>query len=487
MRKFLTVIFSVLFISSAFSQKRMSFTGWSLTAEAGMNYFDGDIPQELTQVFPSSVRTISSGGTIEYALTPIWGLSLDFYFFPLRAPLGSDKTINNVNTNLITSDINATVNFTRLIFPETKTKIYFIGSVGLGFARYDFNVLDKDGIPIPANAIETNPNTNADRTVLIHSGKVPLKTGQAGSVPVTMAIEYNFSKFIALGTRFHYRAHTKDNLEGVTRLNWDGVTNDFIAAGQVYLRYKVNTALKSHKRNIRMEEYMPNSALELARENTARINRLDTVLIKLEQKVDIQIVRIDSIASLLCDEGPDTDEDCVPDCRDKEPNTPPNSMVDFWGRKITCLPAYPIGVVTTNTNVVEVPGVNTNIGSGSTVVTAPGVSTAPITYIDDIPAVYFDFDQIELDDDALVTIRKVSARMKANPGLMVEVRGYCDNMGTNPYNNLLSQRRADRVKIEMVKMWGIAPERIFTNGKGKIQEPLSRYRPNRRCDFFFSK
>jgi outer membrane protein OmpA-like peptidoglycan-associated protein len=60
-------------------------------------------------------------------------------------------------------------------------------------------------------------------------------------------------------------------------------------------------------------------------------------------------------------------------------------------------------------------------------------------------------------------------------------------MGVNPYNNLLSQRRSDRVKAEMVKMWKIPADHIIANGKGKVIEPRIKYRPNRRCDFFFGK
>lgn len=100
---------------------------------------------------------------------------------------------------------------------------------------------------------------------------------------------------------------------------------------------------------------------------------------------------------------------------------------------------------------------------------------------------FFDFDKIGFDNDALETIRKVSAKMKADPSLIVEVRGYCDFMGKNQYNEKLSQRRSNRVKVEMMKVWKISGERIIANGKGKIIEPQTKYRPNRRCDFFFSK
>jgi len=42
------------------------------------------------------------------------------------------------------------------------------------------------------------------------------------------------------------------------------------------------------------------------------------------------------------------------------------------------------------------------------------------------------------------------------------------------------------VKRELVKIWGIADDRIIANGKGKIILPQMKYRPNRRCEFFFS-
>ena len=71
--------------------------------------------------------------------------------------------------------------------------------------------------------------------------------------------------------------------------------------------------------------------------------------------------------------------------------------------------------------------------------------------------------------------------------LLVEVRGYCDYMGKDNYNKKLSIRRAERVKQELVKVWKIDPRRINSNGNGRIITPPIKYRPNRRCDFYFSK
>jgi outer membrane protein OmpA-like peptidoglycan-associated protein len=424
------------------------FTGWSFSLEGGYNMFDGDITQDYNGIFPTSTRTPSIGGTVEYALTPIWGLALDFYNFPLSADYISydnilkKKTIlAHLNTNLYTSNVNATINFTRWIFPETKSKFYIFGSVGLGMAYYIYDVTPK-------------------------SYQVPDTFGIAVSIPVTFSAEYNFSKTITAGLRIHYRAHNKDNLEGIKQLTPNkGVTNDFIGAGQLYVRYKLHVLNKKHKRNITMSEYEPNVAVDISNKNAEDIKLLGAAIKKLENRVDTIAKRVDSIAGILAVNGPDTDGDGVPDSRDRDPNTPRNTPVDFWGKSTL---APPVANIVNNNNT------NTSV-------------TKTIYVSDDIPAVYFDFDRIDLDDDALVTIQKISARMKADPNLYVEVRGYCDYMGVNPYNNLLSQRRSDRVKAEMVKMWKIPADHIIANGKGKAIEPRIKYRPNRRCDFFFGK
>ncbi|HJV78398.1 MAG TPA: OmpA family protein, partial [Paludibacter sp.] len=199
--------------------------------------------------------------------------------------------------------------------------------------------------------------------------------------------------------------------------------------------------------------------LALATLNSDKINRLDKELKKLDKKVDSQGKRIDSIARFLSNDGPDSDGDGVPDVRDKDPHTPPNTPVDFWGKPL-------------NINEYNHASNKTNNSFGN---------------FDDTPAVYFDFDRIDLGNGALETISKIASRMKADPSLYVEARGYCDYLGKNPYNESLSKKRAERVKTELVKIWKIPADHIIANGKGKIIEPRIRYRPNRRCDFFFDK
>lgn len=473
MRRFFVFVFTLSLTVMVFSQSK-GFSRWSFAPEYGYNYFDGDINQGLLNLFPASFRDVTYGATIEYALSPAWGLALDGFYFPLRAQNTNPAPIY-ISTDLYTSDFIATINFTRLISPNTRSKIYVNGSVGLGFAYYKYDVRYLNN-----TAVGATDAVNGE-LIKIQANGVPMQYGLAGSCPVTMSLEYNFSNPVSIGLKAHYRAYTKDNLEGVTHLNWDGVTNDYIAAGTIFLRYKFGSISKNHLRNIPFEIFDPDKGLLLAKVLEAKLNKLSGKVDTIGRKVDSLMPRVARLESLLSTDGPDADGDGVPDVRDKEPNTPANTPVDFWGKTLpisTYSATNPYAPVTTS----NAPTSANTPDSGK-----PGAKHKAIYIPDDVPAVYFDFDQIGLDDAALITISKVASKMKNDPTLFVEVRGYCDYSGNNPYNNLLSQRRSDRVKAEMVKVWGIPFDHIISNGKGKVIEPRIKYRPNRRCDFFYGR
>lgn len=439
MKKNLLFITLLMLFVNAFSQKT-NFSRWSVTAEFGPCIFDGDVPQARMQLFPTSFEEVSFGGTVEYALTPVWGLALDYYHFPLSGR-GNDIYFF---TPLNTTNILATINFTKWIFPYSTSKLSIIGNIGLGYAYYVSNY--------KAPSPDTSPMVS-----------IP---GEAITLPVTFSMEYNFSKSFAVGGKIHYRANNKDNLEGDPRYNFKGVTNDYIGAGTLYLRYKIGAEKAQHIRNLNMDEFLPMVTKKTENQCCDKVSRMDSLLQKYETHFKKQDATIDSLKMLLVDKGPDMDGDGVPDVRDKDNSTPPNTPVDFWGRAIKISDPR----VTSETKKTDIP-----------------VKNVPVVSIDDIPSVYFDFDRTYLDNTAIQTILKVGAKMLEDPTLMVEVRGYCDVMGNIKYNHKLSQKRAERVKHELVKVWGIASDRIIANGKGRILRPDTKYRPNRRCDFYFNK
>ena len=410
---------------------------------------------KFLNIFPTSFREITYGGGIEYALSPLWGISAYYAYFPLRAQNTIPASVD-ISTYLHSATLNATINFTRWIFPETKSKIYINGSIGIGYAYYEYFPIDRITGVTPTNVILDNQGR---------------QIGQAGSVPVTFSAEYNFSKPLSLGAKVHYRAYTKDNLEGVANLNWKGVTNDYIAAGSVFLRYKFRSIKKQHVRNIRWQDYAPDlgltTALEAKKEIAAlgakvntvdkKVGEIDKKVGEIDDKVSALTPRIENMEKFISNDGPDTDNDGVPDVRDRDNNTQANTPVDFWGQTARAIP------------------VSDNKKQG-------------VEVSSEVSSVYFDFDSYRLDEDAIIAISKVAMRLISDPTLMVEVRGYTDYSGNDSYNLKLSQRRAERVKKELVKEWEIDDKRVIANPKGKDPNPPRKiYRPHRRCDFYFSK
>ena len=366
-------------------------------------------------------------------------------------------------------------------FKRKSAKFGIWATIGAGYASYNSKFYDYLGVDI-----SEYPNARA-----IY-------------VPVGALIEYNLSKSLALGVKVQYRAHNKDNLEGLGTyygnngsnpkiLNYGGVTNDFTGVGTVALRWKFNAINKDHVRNVSMSEYYPDITPVLAQQ----INDLTDELNKLKARVDKLEPDVEELKNLLAD-GPDDDCDGVPNYRDREPNTPPGSVVDFYGRALDCAEPRTSGVDADYVLAILGEGLDSD-GDGVPDARDREVNTPPNTPVDfwgrtitsdkaqGYGSVFFDFDKTKLDAEALATIKIVAEKMKANPKLLVEVRGYADFMGNDKYNLDLSRRRAVAVKNELVKTHGVDPYKILTNGRGRILEPRKAYRMNRRCNFFFSE
>lgn len=438
--KKISLLSLILLISiSSFGQYK-DWSKWSVTIEGGINRFDGDVQQNYNSLIPSSLNKFSWGVGLEYTPVPVWSIGIDYSNTPLRA---LKKATVNGNSDFIIADFNgkmnsvalmASFNLIKLANSRSTSKWGIWANVGLGYSSYHSDYFtDRNGTAVDDGSHQKyiDFNDNFD--------------GNAMFYPVGLLIEYNLSKSFALGLKGEFRAFNKDYIE--QRIQ-HGVTNDFVELGTLQLRYKFGASNKNHTRNaVKSEEVTREELLNLQKridgivippDNSDKINDLDNRLKKLEDYLDI--------------DGPDDDNDGVANSRDKEPNTPAGNQVDFWGRTIS----------KAANNVVS---------------------------IDESAFIYFDFDKTNLDEEAQKAIRIAAEKLKADPELLVEVRGFTDNMGSNNYNANLSQRRADVVKNELVKVYGIDPNRIVANGKGKFnpQDKTLPYRPYRTCILFYSK
>lgn len=80
--------------------------------------------------------------------------------------------------------------------------------------------------------------------------------------------------------------------------------------------------------------------------------------------------------------------------------------------------------------------------------------------------VLFDLNRSELKPGGMNNIAKLAGFLQENSDRKVIVEGYTDSTGAAAYNQTLSERRADSVRMALVKM-GVGPERIVAQGYGK--------------------
>jgi outer membrane protein OmpA-like peptidoglycan-associated protein len=85
--------------------------------------------------------------------------------------------------------------------------------------------------------------------------------------------------------------------------------------------------------------------------------------------------------------------------------------------------------------------------------------------------VLFDFNQYTLKPGAREKLAKVSGILLAYPGLQLQVEGYTDNIGSDQYNQKLSEQRADAVRDYLVSQ-GVSQAGISAAGYGK-SDPVS--------------
>ncbi len=101
--------------------------------------------------------------------------------------------------------------------------------------------------------------------------------------------------------------------------------------------------------------------------------------------------------------------------------------------------------------------------------------------------VNFESGSASLTPDSYAVLDQVVKSLKAYPEVRVEIAGHTDNVGKDDLNLVLSQKRAESVKLYLVNA-GIAAERLDTKGYGKTN-PISSNKTaagraeNRRIEF----
>ena len=151
------------------------------------------------------------------------------------------------------------------------------------------------------------------------------------------------------------------------------------------------------------------------------------------------------VGGLLCyAQDGDEDGDGVFDRRDRCPGTPANTPVHHNGCPIKEYPAAP---------------------------KSPEPEPAPAPQIEvivlsDLGEVLFAFDSAELTEAARARLRDVGGRLQGADVIEIKVQGHTDSVGSDAYNQGLSERRARSVADFLVAQ-GVPASKLSTEGFGE--------------------
>ena len=83
-----------------------------------------------------------------------------------------------------------------------------------------------------------------------------------------------------------------------------------------------------------------------------------------------------------------------------------------------------------------------------------------------MPDVLFDFNKYTLKPEARERLAKISGIVLAYPDLKLQIEGHTDSIGSDEYNQTLSEKRADSVTGYLVSS-GVTPDHVTARGLGK--------------------
>lgn len=264
-----------------------------------------------------------------------------------------------------------------------------------------------------------------------------------------------------------------DHNNGVTEYNGGlvfGVTPQFRIANKLALMFDV-TMLKNLRQHFNWDGSYSDADNNLGGEYISASLGLsysfgrdkvhgDWAVVK-DSKLE-EIEALDKRVSDMEEMMNDSDKDGVPDYLDQENNSLAGVAVDTRGRMVDMnkngvpdeLETYfknngilPTNSSTTNHN-------STSSDEARNLINGGYVSA------------YFDYNKTKPTNVSSQGIDFILNYLRKNPNSKLEVFGHADELGTNPYNNKLSNDRAESIKAVLIKA-GIDASRININSNGE--------------------
>ena len=241
-----------------------TFSHWTLAPHIGFNMFDGDFNSEMMH----NLAVPSAGLSLEYAFTPVWSMGIE-YMYSMYTVTGRPNS-NNADTllygHLHRAGAFIAMDLVNLFFPNSEKKIVSIMPyVGGGIAFYKRSKYYMDNRYYDAEKGKVmNPTHERGNTLnyINANGEVGPDFDTAyshlGYLAAGVNVEFNVSRYFALGIRANYSYFTRDYLDGRgysrNPVSYASKNNDGLFDVTLNLRIKFASVSDTHVRNISAKE-----------------------------------------------------------------------------------------------------------------------------------------------------------------------------------------------------------------------------------------
>ncbi|WP_026897262.1 OmpA family protein [Daejeonella oryzae] len=387
------------------------------------------------------------GATLRKQLGHAFGLELGF----LRGDASGNNAdaVGGVKNNrqefttelAYSGSIMGVVNVATMDFLKRENNVNFFVKAGYGIAAYSPEVTYGNGTTFNWNGVS---GENRDE-----------KFVQEQFIPVGAGIKFKVSERINFDLGYNMYFVDGDNFDGTyTSVG----TNDKFSYGYGGLEFSLGSSAK------------PN--LDWANPVAMMYDELKDPTLR--QEVEALKGRVSTIETTVSDLLKDSDGDGVADKLDKCPNTEAGIKVDGSGCP---LDVDGDGIVDSKDSCPTEKGTEELNG-------CPEMSSGTMAGYNNIQ---FEFNSSVLRTSAYPTLDKLSAEVRANSAMQIQLDGHASAEGTEEYNMQLSKDRANSVKTYLVNS-GVDASKISTRGYGESRPVASNATEagrsqNRRVEF----
>jgi outer membrane protein OmpA-like peptidoglycan-associated protein len=130
-------------------------------------------------------------------------------------------------------------------------------------------------------------------------------------------------------------------------------------------------------------------------------------------------------------------------------------------------------------NVLDIVGLASEVKGIDLGIPGSHVTVTPKEVRIELPAdILFDFDKSNIRPSAADALKKAAALLRERAKGVVRIEGHTDSKGNPSYNQKLSERRAESVRLWLVEREGLSNMKFVTQGFGATRPKVPNTKPD---------